>query len=126
MPDPIETKANQIIDSDKQNILSLSDKADVIAINEAITPGNVVNGKTSMPTAGTSVALGGSIVLVNGVTVKALAANTAPVFVGNSTVSSSNGYELLAGESVFVACDNLEDVFVLSGTNNQAVTYIGG
>lgn len=126
MIDPVEIAANQIIDTDKQSMLGLSKKADIISINEAITPGKVVNGQVIVTTAGTRVALGVSTLLVNGVTIKAFADNTGIVYVGSSTVSSSNGYRLNAGESVFIAVDNLADIYVDASANTQKVSFIGG
>lgn len=126
MQDPIETTANGIIDAEKQNILGLSHKTDVITINEAITPGRVINGKTTVATAGTAVPLGTSTLLINGVTVKSLSGNTGTVFVGNSTVTSANGFELAAGESIFIAVDNVSDIYINASVNAQSVCYVGG
>lgn len=126
MADPIEIKANQIIDADKQNLLGLSDKAYVLAINAACCPGRVINGKATVTTAATAVALGTSTVLVNGVSIKALNANTGIIYVGKSGVTSANGYELNAGEGIFIACDDLSKIYINSNINNQSVCFVGG
>ena len=49
-----------------------------------------------------------------GILVKALSTNAASVFVGNSTVTTSNGIELVAGESLFIALSDPSDLFVVA------------
>lgn len=88
------------------------------------TPATVYNGQKAVTTAGTAEALGSSTTLTAGVTVKALAANTNNVYVGDSSVDSSNGYVLDAGESVFIEVDDLAKVFIDVDTNGEGVSYI--
>ena len=57
-------------------------------------------------------------------TIKALAANSGTIYVGNSSVSSTNGYQLAAGESVFLEVANLNTVNIDSSVNGEGVTYI--
>jgi hypothetical protein len=61
---------------------------------------------------------------IHSVTVKALSTNTVAVYVGASGVTTANGFELLAGESVTVDIDNLASVYVISGSASQVVRYI--
>ena len=60
----------------------------------------VVSASKATVTAGTRVALVAASTIVYDVSIKALAANTGKIYVGSVAVTSSNGYELSAGESV--------------------------
>lgn len=82
-------------------------------------------GRVTVATAGTRVnAPAGA--LTQGVTVRGLTTNTGLVFVGGATVSSANGYSLNPSESVFVACDNLSDVWVDVAVSGNGICYVGG
>lgn len=65
--------------------------------------------------------------------IKALAANTNPVYVGSDgvitdkvpgDVTSSNGYQLSAGESVEVYADNLNVLFFDVQTNGEGFCWL--
>ena len=94
---------------------------DVTSVPLAAT---VYNGKKTVTTAGTALALAASTVLVHEVTVKALLANTNNIYVGSSSVDSANGYVLDSGESVTLKVANLATVFVDVDTNGEGVTYL--
>jgi hypothetical protein len=77
-------------------------------------------------TAGTQVTLASSQAILSGVTVKALAANTGIIYVGASAVSSSDGFNLAAGEQVFIEVANLTTVWIdASVTGTEGVSWIG-
>lgn len=85
-------------------------------------------GRVLIQTGGTEVRLSEtSVALLNGVTVKAAIANTQTVYVGDATVASGNGFELSAGQEIFLVIDNLNRVYVdiANGQSNQSVTFIG-
>lgn len=63
--------------------------------------------------------------LVNGVVVKALKTNTATAFIGASGVSTSNGYPLVAGESISYAVSNLSSVFLICQNATDVVAITG-
>lgn len=90
--------------------------------NAPVAPTTVNNGKTTVTTAGTRVVLASSTV-VQSVTIKALAANTGTIYVGNSSVSSSNGFQLAAGDTVSLDIANLNTVNIDSSVNAEGVTY---
>ena len=72
---------------------------------------------------------GSNITLPNGVFVKALSTNTGKMYVGGAgdgTVSSSTGFELSAGNVIFVPVTNLKDVFVDSSVNGEKVCWMKG
>ena len=60
----------------------------------------------------------------HGVSVKALASNTATVFVGIGTVAEADGMELNPGEGVTIDIDKASSVEVITGTATQTVSYI--
>jgi hypothetical protein len=62
--------------------------------------------------------------VIRSVTVKAMSTNSSAVYLGASTVTTANGMELLAGESVSLDVNNLNLVYVTAGTNSQVVRYL--
>lgn len=59
---------------------------------------------------------GSSTVPTNGIIVKALSTNLASIFVGPSGVTTSTGYELVAGEAISFTC-NLNTLYIVSATS---------
>ena len=84
---------------------------------------SVGSGKTTVTTAGTQVVLSSSTATAS-VTIKALATNTGYIYVGASTVSSTDGFQLQAGEVVSMDVDNLSDIWIDSSVNGEGVSYI--
>lgn len=84
----------------------------------------VRNGKKAVTTAGSAVALAASTTLTHSVTIRALHANTNMIYVGDSSVDSTNGYVLDAGETVTLQIANLSTVYIDSDTNGEGVTYL--
>ena len=76
------------------------DIGDVDVTSVAI-PSAIYHGKKTV-TAGTDEAIGASQAITSGVNVKALAGNSGLIYVGKVNVSSADGYELSANESVFI------------------------
>lgn len=98
--------------------------ASSVSISSITLPSTVYNDKQTVAAAGTAEALAGSQTVISGAHVKALIGNTGLVFVGDSGVSSANGYELDPGESVFVEIDDLAKIYVDSAVNGEGVTYL--
>jgi len=88
-------------------------------------PSAIVNGQETVDAAGTAQVIGASATLVSGVTVKALAGNSGIVYVGNSAVDSTNGFELSASEAVFIETDDVANVWVDAATNDDGISYVG-
>ena len=88
-------------------------------------PSTIVNGQETVDAAGTAQVIGASATLVSGVTVKALAGNTGIVYVGNSAVAAANGFELSAGEAVFIETDDVANIWVDAATNDDGISYVG-
>lgn len=84
---------------------------------------SVVSGQTNVTTAGVRVALGSSTAIL-GVVIRAKLTNTGLIYVGGSTVSSSNGYILDRGSAVFVGVANLADISIDSSVSGEGVSYL--
>ncbi len=104
---------------------SLSNNNLRVSLQEAVLPTTVVHGRTTVTTVGTRVALGSSTALLTGVTVKALSTNTGNIFLGGSTVSSSNGFVLRASESQFIEIADISTINIDTSVNGEGVTYVG-
>jgi hypothetical protein len=92
-----------------------------VAVTELPT-GTLYNGQVTT-NAGTAVALTTSTA-IKSVSVKALAANTGIVYVGTSSVSSSNGYELNAGEAIDIDHNDLSEVYIDVSVDGEGACYI--
>jgi len=96
----------------------------VLSVATAIT------GQVTVTTAGTEVQLSASsVVLNNGVFVKALPANTGIMYVGNdgsNAVSSTTGYPLSAGQERFFQVSNLNALWIDSSVNGEKVAWAKG
>jgi len=90
----------------------------------AMHPSTVYYGRKAVAAAGTDVALAASQALASGVQIKALWANTGYIYVGTEGVAAATGFELAAGESVFIATDNLALVWLDAAVNGEGVSYI--
>ena len=88
-------------------------------------PGTISTGKkTGTALAEEKVTIGSGALGV-GVTVKAMSTNTGLVYLGINTVSSTTGFELSAGEQVFIPVNNLDVVYLDVAVTGEGVTYIG-
>jgi hypothetical protein len=86
-------------------------------------PTTLANGQKTVTTAGTAEVLGASAA-IQGIIIKALSTNTNNVYVGTSTVDSTNGYVLRRGASVAFDIDNVADVYLDVDTNGEGVSYL--
>ena len=70
---------------------------------------------------------GTAIKTPNGVFIKALQDNTGYMYVGNNgdaTVSSSTGFQLDAGDVIYIPVSMLSDIWVDSSVNGEKVCWI--
>jgi hypothetical protein len=95
-----------------------------IVVSSIAIPTSVFDGQTNVTTAGTRVVLAASQAILSGVTIKAKIGNTGSIFVGNSSVSSSNGYILAAGDTVFLEIANLNTVNLDATVSGEGVSYV--
>ena len=94
------------------------------AIGVNVLPYSIVgNGRTVVAVAGTQAALAGSTA-VKTVTIRAFVSNTGLIYVGTTGVTSSNGFQLDASETVSLDIDNLSKIFLNAGVSGEGVSYI--
>jgi hypothetical protein len=68
--------------------------------------------------------LGGPLALLEGIHLKALAANTVPIYVKKAaSVTTTNGWELRPGDEVFLRADNLTEIAMISASAGQKLCY---
>lgn len=82
------------------------------------------HGQKTVTTAGTEVVLAASQALLSGVAIKALHGNTGMIYVGGNPVTSSTGFVLDAGESIFIEINNLASVYIDSSVNGEGVSFV--
>jgi len=58
------------------------------------------------------------------ITIKALVGNTGLIYVGGNTVDSSNGFELSAGDSISLAIDNHDEIWIDSSVSGEGISYM--
>jgi len=90
---------------------------------DVVNATGVVNGVKTVTTAGTAVALGTTQV-VKGVLIKALRTNTGLIYVGSSSVSSANGFQLYRESAVYIDTDDIVNIYINSSVNGEGVSYI--
>ena len=87
------------------------------------TPSTIYNGSKDVTTAGTAVALGSSTT-IKSVVVKAKCSNAGTIYIGDASVSSSNGMELQAGDAIGIDIDDLSTVYIDSSVSGEGVDYL--
>ncbi len=87
-------------------------------------PATVFHGQKNVTLAGTEETLAASQALTQGVLVKAKLANTGNVYVGKNPVTSGTGFELDAGESVFVSVADITTVWIDVSVSGEGVSYL--
>jgi len=115
---------NNIGDVDIASIAAGDNNIGNVDVASVTIPTTIYHGQTTVAAAGTEVALAASQAILSGVTIKALHANTGMIFVGKNPVSSTTGYVLDAGESVFLEVANLATVYIDSSVNGEGVSYV--
>lgn len=101
-------------------------KVDGSAVTQPISiasPTLIYHNKKTVTTAGNRVALASSQA-VRSVCIKALITNTGYIYVGDSSLSSTNGFQLLAGDTVSLDISNLNTIYIDSSVSGEGVTYI--
>jgi|Deesub1362A_J573_1020465.scaffolds.fasta_scaffold00385_18 hypothetical protein len=58
------------------------------------------------------------------VVIKALSTNNGKIYIGDSSVTTSNGFELTAGEWVTLAIDNLNRIYAIADSSGQKLCWI--
>lgn len=85
----------------------------------------LLSGQITVTTAGTAVQ--GTAVQGYGFFIRALSTNTGVVYVGNDgagDVTSANGYELAAGDQIYIEVRNLNELYFDSATNGDKFCWL--
>jgi hypothetical protein len=88
-----------------------------------VSPTTIYNGIKTVTTAGTQVALAASTT-VKSVTVKALRTNTNLIYVGDSSVSNTTGFQLSPGDTISMDIADLATVYIDSVIDGEGVSFI--
>ena len=81
-------------------------------------------GQKTVTTSGIRVALG-TEVINSALVIKAFSSNSGIVYIGNSAVSSANGFGLSSGEQmIIVEAGNLSNVYLDASSNSQSVYWM--
>jgi hypothetical protein len=87
---------------------------------------SLIYGRTTVTTAGTAVLLLGASTETNTFTITALEGNTGNIYIGDSSVDSTNGYIVPPGSSVSLDHDHaIENIYIDSDVNGEGVCYLG-
>ena len=87
------------------------------------TPSATINiGQTTSAVTATQLTAS-SIAMTNGIVIQALSTNTASVFIGNSSVTTANGFELTAGSSLTISPSNINLVYVIGSNATDKVCW---
>jgi hypothetical protein len=94
-------------------------------ITEIIKPTKLYSGYKDLTTTA-SIIVSTSTPLKSGIHIKAPLTNISTIFVGSSSLSTSStsGFPLDPGESIFFEIDNLNKVYASSATSGQKINYI--
>jgi hypothetical protein len=100
------------------------DELDVNVENsiEITSPTSVTSGKDTVAAAGTHEQM--ADVPCKGVSIKALSTNTGMIYLGPDGVAAATGYQLAAGESIDIAIDNLNRIYLDAAVTGEGVTYL--
>jgi len=116
----IEIGAVEIKDHDGE------DRAEVNSDNALKTieqiPTSLSHAQKVVPTAGSRVQL--TTATIVSITIKALSTNTGLIYVGGSGVTSANGFELSTGDSVTLAIDDADVIWLDSSVSGEGVSFI--
>lgn len=84
---------------------------------------SIGSGSKDVATPGTQVALATSTACRR-VTIQAKIANTGYIYVGDSSVSSSNGIALSAGNSITLNVNGLDIIYIDADTGGEGITFL--
>lgn len=84
-----------------------------------------LSGQITVTTAGTEVQ--GTNVKADGFFIRALSTNAGKIYIGNDgagAVASTSGYELSAGDQVYIAIKNLNELWVDASADAQKICWL--
>lgn len=94
----------------------------VLTSGGSTAPTTVQYGQTTISVTNTAVQLSNQA--VSGVVVQALAGNAGNVVIGDSSVTTGNGFQLQPGQATGIAISNVNKLYV-NGTSGDGVCWLG-
>ncbi len=85
---------------------------------------NLEQGTKVVTTAGTAVPLSATSVGIKEIVIQALGSNSGEIYIGNSSVDSSNGVVLWARGSISLNPGDLKDIYIDSSINGEGVKFL--
>ena len=119
----VGTVGDPFIDSVTLAANSGTDIGDVDVTSVAI-PTALYYGKKVVTSATTDETLASTQAILSGVTIKAEASNTGIIYVGAEGVAAATGFELAAGEQLFLEIADLTTVWIDASVSGDGVTYV--
>jgi hypothetical protein len=105
------------------NLISTSGNGAKVNVGSITRPSRVIHGQK---TVSTTPSILGSDSLRTGITIKSPNTNAVDIYVGNSlSVSSTTGYILSPGESIYLEVSTLGSLFIRTASSTATVSYIG-
>jgi len=62
--------------------------------------------------------------IMKGVQLKAASSNAGTIYIGRDTVSSTTGFPLLAGESVFISVEDVTKIKAIASEASQGLSWL--
>lgn len=81
-------------------------------------------GSKTVTAAGTAEPLSATSVGIREITIQAQTSNTDAIFIGNSSVDSTNGITLFATNTITLSLGDLNDIYVDSAVNGEGVQFL--
>lgn len=94
------------------------------SLNVVNSPSVFIFNQKTVTTSGTRVQLTATPTTISSVVIKGLAANTGKIYVGDVTVTTSNGFELAAGATISIAVNDLSKVYIDASANSQSISFL--
>ena len=105
------------------NLINTSGVGAKVVVGSTTRPARIVNGQKTLTIVPISLS---TDALKTGITLKSPITNSVDILIGNTlSVSTTTGYLLSPGESVFLEISTLGNVFVRSAAATATLTYIG-
>lgn len=105
------------------NLINASGNGAKVIVNSITKPNRFFHGQKTLSTSPIQVS---SETIRSGITIKSLASNTSDVYIGNSLgVSTSTGYVLSAGETIYLEVSAVSTIFARSSSGTATISYIG-
>jgi hypothetical protein len=105
------------------NLINSAGSGAKVVVSSITKPSRVVHGQKSLTTTPIAVSTDS---LRTGITLKSPSTNTVEIYIGNSiSVSTSTGYILSPGETIYLELSALGSLYARTGTGTATLAYIG-